>query len=316
MTLLLLLAVALLLAGGALLSAALTLSHATQARMARRIALVGSVRRLRASGRPALLAAVARHVRAWLSIGVRYHWAMRASLPLLCAASLAGGATAWLLLRELASLSIWPSLVCSLVAAIAAPRALLKQQQAKGELAFLDMLPDAIDTVVRMLRAGVPVGAIMRSVGDEAPVPINAVFHRLADLLNLGMPFGEAMQSAADRIGLADFRAFAMTVALHGETGGNLTATLDVLSRIVRRRREARLKARSATAEVRLTAIILGALPCLIGGTLALTNPHYMLPLAQDPRGHVIVAAALAMLLLGLFSLRRMLRRVISVWQY
>jgi len=316
MTPLLLLAAALLLAGGMLLSAALTLSHAAQARTARRIALVGSMRRSRDPGRAARLEAAAGHVRAWLTIGAAHRWAMRASLPLLCIVGLAGGVSAWLLLRELAGLPIWPVLACVAIAAIAAPRTLLKRQQARGELSFLDMLPDAIDTVVRMLRAGVPVGAIMRSVGDEAPVPIDAVFHRLADMLNLGMPFGEAMQSAADPIGLADFRAFAMTVALHGGTGGNLTATLDMLSRIVRRRREARLKARSATAEVRLTATILGALPCLIGGTLALTSPHYMAPLAQDPRGHVIVAAALAMLVLGLLFLRRMLRRVTSAWQY
>ena len=312
----LLLAVALLLAGGLLLSGPLVLSHTTRARMARRIALIGDARRLRPAGPPAIPHAAASHVRAWLSIGVSRRWAMRASLPLLCAASLASGAATWLLLCEVASLPILPVLACALVVAIAAPRWLLRHQQTTAELAFLDMLPDAIDMVVRMLRAGVPVGAIMRSLGDEAPAPIDGVFHHLADLLNLGMPFGEAMQSAGDHIGLADFRALAMTVALHGDTGGNLTATLDVLSHIVRRRREARLKARSATAEVRLTATILGALPLVIGGTLAITNPHYMVPLAHDPRGHVIVGAAMAMLGLGLFSLRRMMRRVTNVWQY
>lgn len=312
----LLLAVALLLAGSMLLSGALSLSHLARARMMRRIALICGVRRLRPSDQPAMWSAAASHVRTWLAIGVEHRWAMHVSLSLLCAAGIVSGTTAWLLLRELASLPIWPVLACSLVAAIVAPRALLRRQQAKAELAFLDMLPDAIDTVVRMLRAGVPVGAIMRKLGDEASAPIDGVFHHLADLLNLGMPFGEAMQSAADSIGLADFRAFAMTVALHGDTGGNLTATLDVLSHIIRRRREARLKARSATAEVRLTATILGALPFLIGGMLAVSNPHYMVPLAQDPRGHVIVFAALVMLGLGLVSLRRMIRRVTSVWQY
>jgi tight adherence protein B len=312
----LLLAVALLLAAGLLLSGALSLSHATRTRMARRFALVRDTHTLRVSGRPAMLDAAVARVRTWLAIGLEHRWAMRAPLSLLCGAGMAGGATMWLLLRVMANLPVWPVLACSLIASFAAPRALLKRQQAKAELAFLDTLPDAIDTMVRMLRAGVPVGSIMRSIGDDAPVPIDRVFHHLADRLNLGMPFGEAMQVAGEDIGLADFRAFAMAVALHGDTGGNLTATLDVLARIIRRRREARLKARSATAEVRLTACILGALPFLITGMLAVTNPRYMVPLAQDPRGHVILGAALVMLVLGLLALHGMMRRATNVWQH
>ena len=311
-----LLAAGFLLAGSMLLFGLLASLHAMQARVARRLVLVEDVHRLHASGWTSLMDATAEHMRAWLAAGIRYRWAMRAPASVLLSAMITAGVATWLLLHELAGLAFWPGLTCSLVAAFGAARALLKRQQARAERAFLDMLPDAIDMVVRMLRAGVPVAATMRSLGDEATEPIDAVFHHLADRLDLGMPFGEAMQATGERIGLADFRAFAMAVALHSATGGNLIATLDVLSGIVRRRRETRLKARSVTAEVRVTAGILGVLPFLIAAILFAASPHYMAPLAQDPRGHVIVSAASIMLILGVASLRRMMRRATSVWRH
>ncbi|MDU6829336.1 MAG: type II secretion system F family protein, partial [Bradyrhizobium sp.] len=93
-------------------------------------------------------------------------------------------------------------------------------------------------------------------------------------------------------------------------TGGNLTATLESLSDIIRKRRAARLKAKAATGEIRLTAYTLGAIPILTTGALLVVQPRYLTPLWTDPRGHLILVLAGALLLLSFLTMRKMMRSV------
>jgi tight adherence protein B len=196
---------------------------------------------------------------------------------------------------------------------IVLPRAILRRQQSRAEAAFMNHFPAAIDMAIRMLRAGLPVTAIVRVIGREAPSPINQVFTRLADQLEIGLSFTEALNAMSERIGLADFRFFVMAVSLQSDTGGNLATTLETLSAIIRKRREIRLQARSSTAEVRVSALLLGGLPLLVTVLLLVTNPRYLLPLFADRRGNLIVLVALAMLGFGVVSMRQMMRRVTRV---
>ena len=90
-----------------------------------------------------------------------------------------------------------------------------------------------------------------------------------------------------------------MAVALQYATGGNLTATLEILFDIIRKRRATRLKAKAATGEIRITAYTLGGIPILTTGALFVIQPGYLTPLWTDPRGHLIIAMAGAFLLLA-----------------
>jgi tight adherence protein B len=97
---------------------------------------------------------------------------------------------------------------------------------------------------------------------------------------------------------------------LQHATGGNLAATLEILSDIVRRRRAVRLKAKAATSEIRVTAYVVGALPFLIVGALLLVQPGYLTPLFADPRGQVILSIAVGLLLLCGVTMRQLMRSV------
>jgi tight adherence protein B len=139
------------------------------------------------------------------------------------------------------------------------------------------------------------------------------VFKDLADQVEIGIPFEDALTAAAERIGLPDFRFFSVAVVLQRATGGNLASTLELLSDIMRKRRAVRLKAQATTAEVRVSAYILGSMPFLVTGVLLLIQPGYLTPLVTDPRGKFILLAAAAMLTLGFLTMRRMMRRAVKV---
>jgi len=257
--------------------------------------------------------ALGRRLRAVFAARVSHNWGMTAGpLPLIIAGCGGGGVT-WLVLKMGLQVSIWIALTGCMAAFFMAPRALLKHQQEGADQKFMAGFPDTIDMVTRMLRAGLPITSAIREVGQEAPAPVAQVFANLADQMAIGIAFEDALVGASQRIGLADFRFFAVAISLQRATGGNLAATLDILSDIMRRRRAMRLKARAVTGEARMSAIVLGVIPFLVFGALAVTSPGYLAPLFSDPRGKVILVIAATFLTIGFGIIRHLMRSVTSV---
>lgn len=244
------------------------------------------------------------------SLGHSSRWGMKATPAAVLAVGLVGGTVAWLLTHGALQFSLWICVPAAAAGFILAPRSLLLRQQRGAEQKFMMLFPDAIDMIIRMLRAGMPVTAAARTVGKEAAPPVNQVFQSIADQVDVGVPFEAALVTAGDSVGLADFRFFAVAVALQRETGGNLAITLEILADIIRKRRTVRLRAQAATGEIRMSAYILGALPFLVTATFLVISPDYLRPLATDPRGHLIVGMALLGLTLAYLSMRAMLHSV------
>ena len=255
------------------------------------------------------LSAVGEWFRRLFAFGMPYRWGMRAGPPLLVLTAFAGAALCWALGRGLLHLSVWIAAPLTVAAFVLVPRRLLKMQQDKAEKVFLNDFPDAIDMVVRMVRAGLPIIAAIRAIGNESPPPVGAAFAALADQVDIGILFEDALAQVGERVGLDDFRFFAVAVSLQHGTGGNIASTLEIMAEIIRKRRAARLKAQATTGEVRMSAMILGALPFVVVGGLAIMSPAYLAPLITDPRGNVIVGLAILFLSMGFLTMRQFMRR-------
>ncbi|KAB7738888.1 secretion system protein [Parvibaculum sedimenti] len=238
---------------------------------------------------------------------------MTVSGGVLIAIGVVSAAVAWLFLSALLHLPIYIVVPGVVAAFYVGPRQVLKTQQRRVEDQFTDLFPEAVDMVTRMVRAGLPINVAFRAVGEEAPPPVNRIFSELAAEEKIGARFDEALASAADRVGLPDFRFFAVAVALHYSTGGNIAVTLEILSDIVRKRKATRLKAKATTAEVRTSAMVLGALPFVVIGGLLVLSPAYLAPLTTDPRGNVIIGLAIGFLAAAYFSMRWMMRRATRI---
>jgi tight adherence protein B len=307
----------LLVAGGAAWFAALLVTRRARIDLDRRVNLVGDAPQAPLPGevvavapRANPLAALGTSVRRLFTLGASRRWGMRAGGLLLIAIAIAAGVCAWLLTHTALRFSYWIAIPATVAGFVLAPRWLLQRQQRRTEQQFMMLFPDAIDMIIRMLRAGLPITAATRNVGDEAPAPVNLVFRAIADQVDIGVPFEASIAAAGESIGLPDFRFFAVAIALQRETGGNLAATLEILADIIRKRRNVRLRAQAATGEIRMSAYILGTLPFLVTGAFLVISPGYLTPLAVDPRGHVIVGAALLGLTLAYLTMRRMLHSV------
>jgi tight adherence protein B len=258
------------------------------------------------------LGVLGQQLRRIFAVGLPRRWGMRAGAPALLIAALLGGAAAWFGLTAGLHMGNWISIPVTLGLCFLAPRTLLKRQQGKADKAFMEVFPETIEMIVRMLRAGLPITGAVRAVGSEAPPPVDAVFTRIADEMAIGIPFEDALATAGHYIGLSDFQFFSVAVALQRATGGNLTQTLKILSDIMRKRRAMRLKARATTGEVRMSAYVLGAIPFVVLGGLLLMTPEYLAPLLADRRGNILIATAVIMLLAGFGTIRQMMRSVTS----
>lgn len=305
----------LLLVSGATLSAALVMTRNRRLETEQRVGMVAAVPRSHTPNMPRMWWDARRlnidtRLKEFFSAGSSHTWGMKAGAMRLLATAFLAGAIVWTFAAVWLQLSFLFAMPITALAWYLAPRIVLRRQQKRAEVQFADLFPASVDTIARQLRAGLPITSAVRSVGAEAPPPINALFQMVSNQVEIGAPIEVALDLASQRIGLTDFRFFSVAVALQHATGGNLASTLEILADIIRRRRGVRMKARATTAEIRVSAYVLGSLPLIIVGLLLLVQPDYLAPLFVDPRGHIILAMAGGGILLAALSMRQMMRSV------
>jgi tight adherence protein B len=237
-------------------------------------------------------------------------WKLEVDPAKLTIAAVAAAALIWPAFHNMLLAPIAVSAAAACLGAYLALRIVVIRERGLMEGAFSALFPDAVDAVARMLRAGLPVTSAFQMVCQEAPPPVDAVFEKLAGQLRIGMPIEDALRLSSQRIRVPDFQFFAVAVVLQQSAGGNLLPTLDALAQMMRNRRATQLKARAATAEVRFSAYVLGALPFVTVAALLAVSPGYLTPLFHDSRGHVILAAAAVGLLVSGLVMRQMMRSV------
>ena len=141
---------------------------------------------------------------------------------------------------------------------------------------FTAKFPDAIELLVRGLRAGLPISETMGVVGSEVPGPVGEEFRSIADKMKIGRTMDVALQETADRLGTPEFQFFVITIAIQRETGGNLAETLANLADVLRKRAQMKLKIRAMSSESKASAYIIGSLPFIVFGMIYYISPSYM----------------------------------------
>lgn len=144
-------------------------------------------------------------------------------------------------------------------------------------------LPDALDLMSRMLRAGQTIPQALRGVAEEFESPIADEFGYCYEQQNLGLSTDAAMYEMARRTGTLELRILVVALTVHRQTGGNLSELLDNLAKVIRERYRIQGQIRSLTADGRMQAAILLALPPLLLGLLSIVNQDYVTILYQFP---------------------------------
>jgi tight adherence protein B len=193
-------------------------------------------------------------------------------------------------------------------AAAAVPYQLIARATAKRLHRIEEQLPDALDLMSRAMRAGHAFPTALKMVGDEMNDPLATEFRAAFDEVNFGISTADALMNLATRVPSTDLRYFVIAVLIQRETGGNLSELLDSISTIIRDRIKLLGQVRVLSAEGKMSAWVLGLLPFGAAAMIQLTNPKFLEVLFTDPGGQKMVMAAGALMVLGVFVMRRVIR--------
>ena len=222
------------------------------------------------------------------------------------------GVTGALLLAALLLLAAWsmplPGALLLLSCAVSGPCLLVLRARAARLKKIEAQLPEAADFLARALRAGHSFSNVLQMVGDELNEPISGEFKMAHEEINYGVPMNEALQNLAARIPLTDLRYLVIAVLVQRESGGNLAEVLISIARIIRARLKLLGQVRVLSAEGRMSAWVLGLMPVVMIGVMAVVNPQYIRLLWTDPAGIKLLWYAAGMVALGVVWMRNVIR--------
>jgi tight adherence protein B len=172
---------------------------------------------------------------------------------------------------------------------------------------FTEAFSDAIDIIVRGIKSGLPVHDCLKIIGKECPEPLAGEFRRLVENVGMGMAMDQSLEKMYERMPTNELRFFAIVLAIQQKTGGNLAEALNNLSVVLRGRKLMREKIKALSSEAIASSFIIGSLPPGVVTMISVTSPKYMAPLFTDPRGHLLLMAAIFWMSLGIFVMRKMI---------
>lgn len=199
----------------------------------------------------------------------------------------------------------WAAALLALAVGAVIPSRYVARHRRRRVEKMLAQLPDAFDLMSRMLRAGQTVPQSLQGVADEFSAPISSEFGYCYEQQNLGLSVEASMRDMARRTGLLELKIFVVAVAVHRQTGGNLSELLDNLATVIRGRHRIRGQVKALTAEGRMQAGILLGLPPLLMAVISVVNRQYMVSLLQYP---LLIAGMFVFEILGALWLQKIVR--------
>lgn len=172
--------------------------------------------------------------------------------------------------------------------------------------AFNAKFPDAIELLVRGLRSGLPVTETLQVVAQEIPGPVGFEFKSIVDRIKIGKPMEESLAQTGDKLGIAEFNFFCITLAIQRETGGNLAETLSNLAEVLRKRGQMKLKIKAMSSESKASAYIVGSLPFIVFTMIWWINPEYLSGFFTEDRLIVAGLGGMVWMSIGAFIMAKM----------
>jgi len=197
--------------------------------------------------------------------------------------------------------------VFAFAAAFGLPRWILSFLKKRRHNKFLENFPDAVDIIVRGIKAGLPLFDSMKVIVSDAPEPIKSEFRAIVETQTIGLPLGEACGRLYQRVPLPEANFFGIVIGIQQKSGGNLSEALGNLSRVLRDRKKMKAKIKAMSMEAKASAGIIGSLPILVMGIVYITSPDYIELLWTTPVGRLLLAGSAVWMLLGIMVMKKMI---------
>ena len=187
------------------------------------------------------------------------------------------------------------------------PRWVLGFLKKRREKAFLRALPDAVDVIVRGIKAGLPLFESLKVVAADSPEPLRSEFLAIIETQAIGMPLGEACGRLFERMPLPEANFFGIVIAIQQKSGGNLSEALGNLSKVLRDRKKMAEKIQAMSMEAKASAGIIGSLPPIVMLLVYLTTPDYISLLWTHPMGQLMLVGCVIWMSMGILVMKKMI---------
>ncbi len=187
------------------------------------------------------------------------------------------------------------------------PRWFLGFLRKRRQNKFLHDFADAIDVMVRGLKAGLPVSDAMKVIAAESGPPVGPEFSEVVEGQRVGITIDQGIERMFERMPLSEVNFLGIVMAIQSKTGGNLSEALGNLSKVLRDRKKMKQKIRSVSQEAKSSAAIIGSLPFIIMGALTVLNPSYMDPLFNTTAGNIMLVGCGTWMMTGVLVMRKMI---------
>ena len=185
------------------------------------------------------------------------------------------------------------------------PIIFINARRGRRQRQIADQIPDALDFLCRILKAGHSLATGIQMMGDELPAPIGVEFRRCYDQHSLGQSLEQAFRDMSLRVDSGDFAFFITAILIQRQTGGDLGEVLRNISSMIRARVKLQQHVKAITAEGRFTGYILFAFPAVLFALSWLLNPGYAGILLKTDAGKMLLGLAFTLQMLGLFVIRK-----------
>ncbi|WP_298427771.1 type II secretion system F family protein [Rhodoblastus sp.] len=172
---------------------------------------------------------------------------------------------------------------------------------------FTNEFPNAIDVIIRGVKAGLPLNDCIRIIASEAAEPVRSEFRQVVEAQSLGLTTSDAIERMPTRIPTPEANFFAIVIAIQQKSGGNLAEALTNLSRVVRERKKMRDKVNAISSEAKASAMIIGSLPIVVALLVYITSPHYIELLWTTDTGRMVLAVCALVMMTGSFIMKKMI---------
>jgi tight adherence protein B len=212
-----------------------------------------------------------------------------------------------LVLGLLLDIGLLPALGFAFAAGAGLPLWMLKFLKKRREAKFLTGFPDAVDVIVRGVKAGLPLFESLRIITADAPEPLKSEFRTIVETQAVGIPLGEACGKIYEHIPVPEANFFAIVVGIQQKAGGNLSEALGNLSRVLRDRKKMKAKIQAMSMEAKASAMIIACLPLAVMTLVYITSPQYIELLWIHPTGQFMLVCCAVWMSLGVFVMRKMI---------
>jgi tight adherence protein B len=192
-------------------------------------------------------------------------------------------------------------------ASLGLPRWLLGFLRKRRLKKFLNVFPDAVDVIIRGVKAGLPLGDCLRVIAAESAEPVRTEFRLAVEATALGLSLGEAAERIVERVPVAEASFFAIVINIQQKAGGNLSEALGNLSRVLRDRKKLKGKVQAVSSEAKASAAIIGSLPFIVGILVWFISPRYIELLWLTSGGRITLGVCFGWMAVGCLVMRKMI---------